>query len=175
MAKARTGRRSATHVREDQNGCPVIGWREWLSIPSLRIDRIKAKIDTGARTSAIHAYHIEKINKRGTPHISFIIHPIQRQSTPAIPCIAELRDERVVRSSSGHVQRRYVIEVDVSLGDRTWPIELTLADRDPMGFRMLLGRQALRNQFLIDPDQSFIVGRVFADVKAVTAHRRTPR
>lgn len=157
--------------RAGRAGRPVIGWREWLSIPDLHIDRIKAKIDTGARTSAIHAYNIERFTERGVPQVSFLVHPLQRSQKQSVACVAEIRDERSVRSSSGHMQHRFVIEVNVGIGDRIWPIELTLADRDQLGFRMLLGRQALRDQFLIDPKRSFLAGRALADVRVFRKRR----
>ena len=146
---------------------PVIGWREWLSLPGLGIDHIKAKIDSGARTSAIHAYDIQSFSDRGAPHVSFTVRPEQRRRVPTLECIAEIRDERMVRSSTGHQQCRYVIETMVSLDGIEWLIEVTLANRDPLGFRMLLGREAIRRRFLIDPNRSFLVGRSFADVTTV--------
>ncbi len=146
---------------------PVIGWREWLSLPTLGVNRIKAKIDTGARTSAIHAYNVRKFSDRGAPHVSFVIRPEQRRNDPAINCVAEVCDERLVRSSNGHQEERFVVELPTSLGGHIWPIELTLADRDPLGFRMLLGREAVRRRFLVDPDRSFLIDRCFADVTNV--------
>lgn len=138
---------------------PTIGWREWLAVPTLGIPSIKAKIDTGARTSSLHAFNIRAFVERGAPHVAFVIHPLQRRRKPSVDCIARIHDERVVTSSSGHRELRYVIRADIALGEDTWPIELTLADRDTMGFRMLLGRQALRGRFLVDPGRSFIAGR----------------
>jgi len=143
----------------------VIGWNEWLAIPTLNIDRIKAKVDSGARTSSLHAFNIQKFMDRGTPHVAFVVHPLQRIARPVIQCTAEIRDERLVRSSNGHEGYRYVIEVEAILGSHTWPIELTLADRDAMGFRMLLGRQAISGRFLIDPRRAAIAGRSFANLK----------
>jgi hypothetical protein len=146
---------------------PVIGWREWLAIPSLNVPRIKAKIDSGARTSAIHAFGVRTFSERGAPHVSFEVHPEQRRRRGAVACVAEILDERYVTSSSGHKQRRFVIRADVSLGGLTWPIELTLASRDRMGFRMLLGREAIQNRFLVDVGRSFIAGFSHADISTV--------
>ncbi len=143
---------------------PVIGWREWLAIPTLQIDRIKAKVDSGARTSSLHASNIQPVTDRGAPHLSFVVHPEQRRREPTIACIAAVFDERLVASSSGHRELRYVIQVEISLGGATWPIELTLTNRDSMGFRMLLGREALRKRALIDAGRSFIAGRGQADI-----------
>jgi hypothetical protein len=151
-------RGGGTHGRRAK-GLPIIGWREWLALPTLQVERIKAKIDTGARTSAIHAFNIRSFADRGSPHVSFVLHPEQRRRHPAIDCIAEVRDERMVTSSSGHAEKRYVIHVDVRLGAYLWPIELTLADRDPLGFRMLLGREAVRHRFLIDAGRSYLAAR----------------
>lgn len=150
---------------------PVIGWREWLTVPALNIDRIKAKIDTGARTSSIHAYDVELCTVRGATHVSFVVCPEQRRRQPAIRCVSELIDERMVTSSSGHRERRYVVKVDVGLGGIVVPIELTLANRDTMGFRMLLGREAIRNRFLINPGRSHLAGRCHADISTIVARK----
>ena len=134
---------------------PVIGWREWVLLPDLLDLPIKAKIDTGARTSSIHSFGTRRFSDRGAPHVEFLLHPIQRQSRPEIACVAPIKDERLVRSSNGEAAMRIVVETMARLGGVDWPIELTLADRDVMGFRMLLGRGAIRQRFLIDPGRSF--------------------
>ncbi len=128
-------------------------------MPSLGIDRIKAKIDTGARTSSIHAFDVQTTFERGAPHVTFNVSPMQRRRKPVISCLAEIHDERVITSSSGHRQERYVIKVEIGFGTERWPIELTLANRDLMGFRMLLGREALRGRFLVNPSKSYILGK----------------
>jgi len=138
---------------------PIIGWREWLALPALKVDRIKAKIDTGARTSSLHAFQVRKIVERGVPHVEFCVHPVQHRRLPEIRCLAEIIDERSVTSSSGHKQRRFVIVTPVRIGEYEWPIELTLTNRDEMGFRMLLGREALRRRFLVDAGVSFVLSR----------------
>jgi len=152
----------------------LVGWREWLAIPTLNIDRIKAKIDTGARTSSLHAFDVRSFTDRGAPHVSFVVCPLQRRRRPAIQCVAEIHDERIVMSSSGHRQRRHVIRIEIDLAGVAWPIELTLANRDSLGFRMLLGREAVRNRFVIDPNESFIAGRSYADVSTILL-RKAPR
>lgn len=154
---------------------PVIGWREWLSLPTLGIERIKAKIDTGARTSAIHAYDVRRFTDRGAPHVCFLVRPGQRGNDPAISCTAEVRDERLVMSSSGHQEKRYVVKVPACLGGHNWLIEVTLTDRDPLGFRMLLGREAVRRRFLVDPDRSFLIGRSYADITNVITRKGKPK
>ncbi|MFB6240944.1 MAG: ATP-dependent zinc protease [Gemmatimonadota bacterium] len=137
----------------------VVGWREWVSLPELGIDRTKAKIDTGARTSSMHAFDLERFRRDGRPMVRFEAHPIQRDTSVRIPVEAELVDRRSVRSSSGDETVRPVIETDVVLLGQRWPIELTLIRRDMMGFRMLLGRQALRGRFVVDPGRSFLGGK----------------
>ncbi len=138
---------------------PVIGWREWLSLPDLGIPWIKAKVDTGARSSAIHASRIEVFRRRKRDWVRFEVHPIQRSLEKTVVAEAPLLDLRHVKSSTGRAEERHVIETTVRLLDETWPIELTLAARDQMGFRMLLGRQAVRRRFYVDPGSSFYAPR----------------
>lgn len=133
-----------------------IGWREWVRLPDLGIPRIKAKIDTGARTSALHAFKVTPFSKDGAAYVRFAVHPIQRQRTPEIPCVALVIDHRGVTDSGGKVEQRYVIRTMLKLGKSRWPVELTLTNRDQMGFRMLIGRQALRRRYVVDPSRSFI-------------------
>ena len=137
----------------------VVGWREWVSLPHLGVDRIKAKIDTGARTSTLHAFDIEVIKQRGKEVVCFKVHPLQRQSRRVIVCQADLVDERIIRSSSGHSSLRPVIMTRLQVGPCLWDIELTLTNRDKMGFRMLIGRQAIRKHLLVHPGRSFILGQ----------------
>lgn len=138
---------------------PVIGWREWVRLPGLLVLPIKAKIDSGARTSSIHSFGTRRFFEGGAPHVEFVLHPLQRRATPEIVCVAPIMDERWVRSSNGEREHRIVVETQARLGETVWPIELTLADRDVMGFRMLLGREAIRRRFLIDPGRSFRLSR----------------
>lgn len=137
---------------------PVVGWREWVSFPDLGIDRIKAKIDTGARTSSLHAFALERFERDGVPMVRFEAHPLQRDASLTVPVEVELVDRRKVRSSTGTETLRPVIETDLELMDERWPIEITLIKRDLMGFRLLLGRQALRKRALVDPGRSFLAG-----------------
>ena len=136
----------------------VVGWREWVTMPELGIERIKAKIDTGARTSSLHAFDIECLKYRGRDIVRFKVHPLQRQSRSLIVCQADLHDERIVRSSSGHSALRPVVLTRLQVGPCFWDIELTLTNRDKMGFRMLIGRQAIRKHVLVHPGKSFILG-----------------
>jgi hypothetical protein len=135
---------------------PVIGWREWVSLPELDIPRIKAKIDTGARTSALHAFALELMIVDGKHKIKFDIHPMQHDTTLTKTCIADVVDKRLVTDSGGHSEERYVILTPITLAGRTWPVEITLTERENMLFRMLLGRSALRRRFIINPARSFI-------------------
>lgn len=136
----------------------VIGWREWLSLPTLGIPAIKAKIDTGARTSALHTFHAETYRHNGELFVRFSVHPVQRRTDVVVTCTAPLLDRRRVTDSGGHRETRYVVETPIRLGDREWTIELTLTDRDSMLFRMLLGRTAMRGRFIVDPEASYLGG-----------------
>lgn len=137
----------------------IIGWREWLSLPDLGIPRIKAKIDTGARSSSLHAYDIQRFERDGCSLVRFKVHPIQHREQVEVSCVAEVHDIRSVRSSSGQATDRIVIQTMVSWLDQTWTIDLTLADRSQMGFRMLVGREAIRGRMLVEPGRSYFGGR----------------
>lgn len=137
----------------------AIGWREWVSLPELGIDAVKVKIDTGARSSALHAFDVETFHRRGKTMIRFKVHPQQRDSRTTVSAVAELLEYRRVKSSGGHETLRPVVLTVVQLLGQSWPIELTLVSRDAMGFRMLLGRQAVRGRFLVDPGKSYLGGK----------------
>ncbi len=137
----------------------VLGWREWVALPELGISRIKAKIDTGARSSSLHAFDLRTLERRGRTFVRFKVHPLQRNARETVESEAEVLEFRRVRSSSGHATNRPVIVTELELLGRRWPIELTLANRDEMGFRMLLGREAVRGRGLVDPGRSFYGGR----------------
>lgn len=144
---------------------PMVGWREWVGLPSLGTD-IKAKVDTGALSSAIHAFDVEEYVEDGCCMVSFRVCPEQRRSKPSILVEAEVVDRRPVRDSGGKQENRIVVLFDLELGGARWTTEVTLTRRDQMGFRMLLGRRALRHRFLVDPGGSFHFGE---------PHRRTHR
>ena len=133
----------------------ILGWREWVSLPELGIDRIKVKVDTGAKNSALHAYNSSLINKNGEEWIHFDIHPDQNDDATIKSCTARLIDRRWVTNSGGTRERRFVIETPIHIGNREWPIIITLSNRDEMGFRMLLGRSAIKGKFMVDPARSF--------------------
>jgi len=135
-----------------------LGWREWVALPELGIPRIKAKVDTGARTSALHTFHIERFQKRRHDWVKFWVHPVQNRRDIVIECASEILNVRYVTDSGGHRESRIVIETPVAIGNQRWPIEITLTDRDTMKFRMLLGRTALHKRFVVDPSRSFLSG-----------------
>lgn len=134
----------------------VIGWREWVALPDLGVPAIKAKVDTGARTSSLHAFGLSVIRAGDREMARFEIHPLQRSAESARWVATEIIDHRRVRSSNGVVQSRPVIRTSIQMKGQHWPIEVTLTSRDEMGFRMLLGRAAIRGRFVVDPARSFI-------------------
>lgn len=136
-----------------------IGWREWVALPELGIKKIKAKVDTGARTSSIHAHDIEIVKEGHARWVSFKIYSTHKSKKSSLSAHSKLVDLRRVKSSSGHVSLRPVIKTEIILGKQTWTIEVTLINRDMMGFQMLLGREAIKKKFFVDPDKSFLKGR----------------
>lgn len=149
-----------TESRSVPVALPTIGWREWVALPNLGIDYVKAKIDTGARSSALHAFDVERFESQNKTRVRFKVHPEQDRTDVVITAEADLFDEREIRDSGGHTELRPIIQVAVALNGQSWPIELTLTDRSSMGFRMLLGREAVRGRFLVDAGQSFIQSAV---------------
>ena len=141
---------------KEKNTLPIIGWRERVALPELGITSVKAKIDTGARSSAIHASSIESFERDGVEFVRFKVHPSQRNRTKVITAEAKLLEMRTVRNSGGKSELRPVITTTVTLGTQQWPIELTLTNRKLMGFRMLLGRQGVRQRFLVDSGKSYL-------------------
>lgn len=138
---------------------PVIGWREWVSLPEFGVPAINVKVDTGARTSALHAFRLDVLDDTDGPVARFEIHPEQRRATGAIEVKSPIVGWRRVRSSNGELQERPVIRTHLDLGEVCWPVEVTLTNRDEMGFRMLLGRAAIRRRFLVDPGRSYLASK----------------
>ena len=136
----------------------VVGWREWVALPQLNIPAIKAKVDTGARTSALHAFCLESFSERGQLKVRFGIHPLQGRTDIVRLCVASVIDQRLVTDSGGHREERYVIETPLRIGTMEWPIEVTLTNREEMRFRMLLGRTTLLKRIVIDPALSYQTG-----------------
>lgn len=145
------------HANDDE--ALVLGWREWVELPALGVPRLKAKVDTGARTSALHAFRIRTFERDGVEMVEFKVHPEQRRRHPEITCTAPIHDRRSVASSNGQSEDRIVIRTRIEIADRSWPIEVTLSNRDQMGFRMLLGREALRGRATVDPGRSYRAGK----------------
>ncbi|NQV45898.1 MAG: ATP-dependent zinc protease [Rhodospirillales bacterium] len=136
----------------------VAGWREWVALPVFGVASLKVKLDTGARTSALHAWDIHPFERDGVLWVRFTLHPLQRNNSVRIPCEAPLVGKRAVRSTSGKSETRFVIRTTVLLGGQERKIEVTLTNRDQMGFRMLLGRTAMRRWIVVDPARSFLHG-----------------
>ncbi|TRW27384.1 30S ribosomal protein S6--L-glutamate ligase [Flavobacterium zepuense] len=137
----------------------IVGSEEWCAFPELGIPTIKARVDSGAKTSALHAINIAPFEREGESWVKFDINPIQNNSKAVIHCQAPLVDKRVVKSSSGYREQRYVIKSRIQVGDIDWDVEVTLTNRDSMGFRMLLGREAMSGRILVDPEQKYLLGQ----------------
>lgn len=141
------------------NDLTALGWREWIGFPDIGIDQIKAKVDTGARTSCLHAFMVEPFERDGVTWVRFDIHPSQTDISKVVSCKAPVLDQRVVRDSGGHEELRYVIETPMTIGANVHKVEVTLSDRDSMKFRVLLGRTAIQGLYVVDPSRSYLVGK----------------
>ncbi|WP_163338629.1 RimK/LysX family protein [Desulfopila sp. IMCC35008] len=151
---------------------PVIGWREWVALPDLGIESIKVKVDSGARTSSLHAFDLKTFDRDGEKWVRFKVQPVQRSNNKTVVLTAMVLEFRSVKSSSGIAKMRPVIVTNVELLGKRWPVELTLASRDEMGFRMLLGREAFRGRFLVDGGKSYYGGKPKGRKKS-SRHRET--
>lgn len=141
------------------------GWREWIALPEVGVSWLKAKIDTGAQTSALHATSVEEFVRGGEDWVRFTVHPWQDSELDEVVVERPVLDRRAVRSSSGHSQHRIVVQMDVTLSGRTLPAEVTLTSRDEMVFRMLIGREVLRQGFVVDPAASYLGGRPNREIR----------
>ena len=137
----------------------TVGWREWVALPDLGIKAVKAKLDTGARTSSLHTFYLEPFEQDGRLQVKFGIHPLQRREDIGVNCIADVSDYRRVTSSDGQSEKRFFILTNVALKGSIWPVEISLANRESMRFRMLLGRAAISGRLLVDPEKSYLSGR----------------
>jgi hypothetical protein len=151
----------------------IVGWREWIALPELGIAAIKPKIDTGARSSSLHAFNIQTFERDNADWVRFDIHPFQRDVETTVAAEAQILELRHVRSSSGHSTLRPVILTAVELAGQRFSVELTLAARDEMGFRMLLGREAVRGRFVVDPGRSYLVSK--SPISKATRKKNTRR
>ena len=137
----------------------TLGWREWVGLPELDLPEIKAKVDTGARTSTLHAFELHTFSEGGKPRVRFKMHPLQKDSEVIVTCVADIVDERFVTDSGGHKEQRLIISTPLTIGPWSWPIEITLTARDNMMFRMLLGRTAIKGIAMVDPSRSYTTGK----------------
>ena len=153
----------------------TLGWREWVQLPELGLVDIKAKVDTGARTSALHAFEVTPFEEDGRRRVEFRMHPNQRDSDTVVVCSADVVDQRTVKDSGGHAEERWVISTPIIIGGTTWPVEITLTSRDDMMFRMLLGRTALKDRFMIDPAKEYLTGRELEKSYSYSQNRNLPK
>lgn len=173
-ARKRAGR-SKTARPSAADGRRLVGWREWVALPALGVELIQAKIDTGAWSVALHADHIRIFERDGRPWVRFTLPEPGVRHRPAICCEAPVHDLRAVKSSSGRSERRTIIVTDLVVGEDRWPVEVSLTNRNEMGFRMLLGRAALRRRrFLINPRRSFLQGKPLGGSASGTGQGETP-
>lgn len=137
----------------------TLGWREWLDLPDLGANNVLAKIDTGAKTCALHTFYIDDFYREGAQWIRFGLHPNRHSDKLAVHCEARVKEKRDVTDSGGHTENRYVIETLMQLGGELFAAEVTLTNRDNMKYRFLLGRNALRRRFVVDPAKSYRLGK----------------
>ena len=165
---------SPTAPEPDRPRAAVVGWREWVALPQAGVDWVKAKIDTGARSSSIHAFDLESFEKDGQEWVRFSIHPWQRSDEDHVELSLPVLDRREVRSSNGQTEQRYAVALDVTLAGRTITTVMTLSNRDEMGFRMLIGREALERGFLVDSAISYAGGKPRRAVRRRNWGKATP-
>ncbi len=153
----------------------LVGNREWCALPELGIPAIKARVDSGAKTSSLHAFNLETFERDGQTWVRFEVHPVQKSQRISIWVEAPVIDRRRVRSSHRDIEQRCVIRSLLRLGGAEWPVEITLTNRDSMGYRMLLGRQAMRTRLMIDPDAAYLTGKTDAQAMAKLYDQPAPK
>ena len=141
------------------NNLLKVGWREWIALPELGIPALKVKVDTGARTSALHTFSLETFEVDGQLKVRFGVHPLRKRLDIEIFCLADVIDQRIVKDSGGHREERVIIRTPVRFGQMEWPIEVSLTKRESMLFRMLVGRTAMADKLIVDPTESYLMGR----------------
>jgi len=141
----------------------TVGWREWVLLPELGLPFIQAKVDTGAKTSCLHASYVTQFEKDGDLWVRFGMHPNQDETETLIECEAKVADQRSVTDSGGHSEKRFVISTHFIMGELESQIELTLTNRDTMKYRMLLGRRAMDNRIIVNPNKSYLLGKLQND------------
>lgn len=142
----------------------TVGWREWVLLPNLGLPWIKAKIDTGAKTSCLHASYVTQFTKNDELWVRFGMHPNQDETETIVHCESKVLDERTVTDSGGHSEKRFVIATQFIIGEQEAPIELTLTNRDNMRYRMLLGRRAMEKRLIVNPSESYLLGSQNSDL-----------
>ena len=158
------------------NGKIIVGSEEWCSFPDAGLPTIKAQVDSGAATSALHAINITPFERQGSPWVSFEAHPLHGDRTVVVRHEAPVQGKRDVRNSGGSVETRYVIKERLVLGEQSWEVELTLANRDAMGYRMLPGCQAMVGHILVDPEGSHHLREISPEEsRALYAHAEKPK
>ena len=158
----------------NDHSATAAGWREWVSLPDDGVPWIKAKLDTGARTSSLHAFDLVEFERDGRAWVRFTVRPWQESDADEVVVERPVHDRRHVRSSSGHVQERIVVRMPLQLMGRVIRAEFTLSNRDAMGFRMLVGRQALRRGFLVAAGESFLGGRPPKEIRRRNRGKHAP-
>lgn len=154
----------------------IAGCEEWCGFPDLGVPAIKARVDSGARTSALHALNIQSFTRNDARWVSFEVHPLQNDRSVVLRCESLVHDRRTVKNSGGFSEKRYVIKTTFGIGEHQWEIEITLTNRDSMGYRMLLGREAMSGKILVDPARSFALGdHSETDITSIYARHDTRR
>lgn len=153
----------------------TLGWEEWIDLPDIGLPAIKAKVDTGAKTSALHAVEIEPFGPANNPQVRFLIQPDPKNPNLELTCSAKVVDRRDVTSSNGETELRFVIETKAKIGNKTWPIQITLTNRENMAYRMLLGRQAIGDDMVVDPNESFVQRELSYDAYKALPKRKPVR